>query len=90
MAEGALKNRITQWLKGHPDTWFIKVHGSAYGRAGCPDIIICHKGRFIGAELKAGRNKPTKLQIHEMEQIEQAGGLAGVVRSIDDLEELMQ
>jgi len=27
------------------------------GRAGIPDIIACHSGRFIGIECKAGRQQ---------------------------------
>ena len=44
------------------------------GRKGVPDIIACYKGKFFGIECKAGKNKPTKLQQHELDKIENAGG----------------
>ena len=50
---------------------------SAYGgRNGVPDIIGCYEGLFFGIECKAGKNKPTKLQLKELERIELAGGLS--------------
>ena len=49
---------------------------SAYGgRNGVPDIIGCYEGLFFGIECKAGKNKPTKLQLKELGKIELAGGL---------------
>ena len=50
-----------------------------YGRSGVPDIIACYKGKFIGIECKAGDNKPTLLQLRNIESIKRNGGLAIVV-----------
>jgi len=50
-----------------------------YGRSGVPDIIACYKGRFIGIECKAGDNKPTLLQLRNIEDIKRNQGLAIVV-----------
>jgi len=49
------------------------------GRAGIPDIVACHGGRFIGIECKAGDNKPTALQERELNRILEAGGEAFVI-----------
>ena len=59
------------------------------GRAGIPDIICCHNGRFIGIECKAGNNITTALQNRELAAIHAAGGFAFVARetNIDDLKE---
>ena len=61
------------------------------GRAGIPDIIACHRGRFIAIECKAGDNQPTALQSRELEAITNAGGLAFVVResNLDRLKDLV-
>ena len=50
-----------------------------YGRSGVPDIIACYKGRFLAIECKAGDNKPTLLQLRNIESIKHNGGLAIVV-----------
>jgi pantoate kinase len=53
--------------------------GSGYGNAGVPDFLVCHKGRFIGIEAKAGSNKPTALQESHLENIRSNGGIALVI-----------
>ena len=50
-----------------------------YGRSGVPDIIACYKGKFIGIECKAGDNKPTLLQLRNIEDIKRNKGLAIVI-----------
>jgi len=88
--EAAITRAMIQFLKGNPQTWYMKTHGSEFGRAGVPDLIICHRGDFVAAEIKTTSNKPTALQEHEMDLINDAGGAAGVVRNIHQLQELMQ
>lgn len=57
------------------------------GRAGVPDIIACHEGRFLGIECKAGKGKTTALQDRELNAIAAAGGYTFVARETN-LEEL--
>lgn len=61
-----------------------------YGTAGIPDIIICYKGKFVAMEAKVGKNKPTILQEKIMKEIKQAGGIAEIVRSVEDAKRVMQ
>lgn len=70
--------------------FFPATHG--FGRSGVPDIIACVAGKFLGIECKAGKNKPTALQIHEIEQIRRAGGVAVVVNDTnwDSVRELIR
>jgi Holliday junction resolvase len=58
-----------------------------YGRSGIPDIIACCKGRFVAVECKAGGNKPTALQLRELDRIKAAGGIALVLNE-DNMEVL--
>jgi hypothetical protein len=53
--------------------------GTGYGNSGVPDFLVCCNGRFIGIEAKAGTNKPTALQQHNIDRIFDAGGYALVV-----------
>ena len=50
-----------------------------YGNSGAPDMLVCYRGYFVGIECKAGKNKPTKLQLHNLEQIRKSGGIALVI-----------
>jgi len=59
------------------------------GRAGIPDIIACHGGKFIGIECKAGNNKPTALQERELNRILNAGGEAYVINE-ENIEQLRE
>lgn len=50
-----------------------------YGKSGVPDIVACINGTFIGIECKANGNKPTALQLKNLNAIVAAGGYAFVV-----------
>jgi Holliday junction resolvase len=76
--EKAVKDKVTAVLKSAGVYYFFPAtHG--YGRSGVPDIIACVNGRFLAIECKAGGNKPTALQIREIENIRACGGVAVVV-----------
>ncbi len=89
MNEATLIQRIRKYLATLPDCFFWKEHGGQYGTAGIPDIVVCHKGRFIALEAKVGKNKPTKLQAATIDKIRQAGGTAAVVYSIEDVKAVL-
>lgn len=52
---------------------------------GTPDLIICHAGRFLSIELKAGKGKQTDDQRAVEDAIALAGGGYAVCRSIADV-----
>ena len=89
MKESQLIQSIRKYLATLPECFFCKEHGGQYGTAGIPDIIVCYKGRFYGLEAKVGKNQPTRLQAATIEQIRHAGGVAAVVRSVDEVKEIM-
>jgi len=64
------------------------MHGNAYSGRGWPDIIGCYCGLFFGLEVKCEGSAVTPLQVERLNQIRDAGGVASIVRSIDDLIEL--
>ena len=76
--EAKVKKKVVAQLKQLRAYYFYPVTGG-YGGSGVPDIVVCHKGRFIGIECKAGSNKPTKLQALNLRQIADAGGIALVI-----------
>ena len=75
--EKRVKTQVEAVLKNEGAYYFFPAtHG--YGRSGVPDIIACVNGRFLAIECKAGGNKPTALQVREIENIRIAGGVAVV------------
>lgn len=76
--ESKVKVKIHALLKKH-GAYAVNYIGGMYANSGTPDILACHKGRFIGIEAKAGSNKPTALQVMALKRIDEAGGLALVI-----------
>ena len=76
--EGKVKAQVVKILKEFGVYYFFAA-ANGYGRSGIPDIICCHKGRFIGIECKAGKNKPTALQERELYLIHEAGGYSLII-----------
>lgn len=75
--EKKVKDKVVGILKAEGAYYFFPAtHG--YGRSGVPDIVACVNGRFLAIECKAGKNKPTALQVREIENIRLVGGVAVV------------
>lgn len=75
--EGKVKDKVTAILREEGAYYFFPAT-FGLGRSGIPDIIACIPpyGRFFAVECKAGRNKPTTLQVQEIEAIRVHGGAA--------------
>ena len=54
------------------------------GEAGRSDLHVCYRGRFIAMEVKTVTGKLTDKQARYLEQVQRAGGIAVVVRSVDE------
>lgn len=55
---------------------------------GCPDLLICYQGRFIGLEIKKPGcvKNTTELQRYNIDRIKKAGGFSAVLTCVQDLE----
>lgn len=89
--EGKVKNRVKDILKGLGAYQFSPQSG-VYGRSGVPDIVGCYKGRFFGIECKANGGKATALQLKELQNITDAGGIAMLVNedNVPEVSECLQ
>lgn len=76
--EKAVKAKVKAVLESEGVYYFMPP-ANGYGRAGIPDIVCCVNGHFLAIECKAGGNKPTALQIREIETIRRSNGVAVVV-----------
>jgi len=59
-----------------------------YALRGVPDIIVIHKGKFIGLEVKRPKGKQSDHQMEFMKRCILAGGDYFVVTSIDDVQKM--
>lgn len=76
--EGKVKEVVKKFLK-EKGIYYIMPATGGYGSSGAPDIVVCHKGKFYGLEVKSGANKPTALQMDNLDRIEKNGGYAFVI-----------
>lgn len=85
MRESVFQRQIIQYLRASGD-YVFKVVGSPMQQRGTPDLLVCHQGLFVAIECKIPGENPSKLQEVEIRKVRQAGGAAGVLTSMDDLQ----
>ena len=83
-AEALLTKSIRQLLNS-VGIFAWKEWGGPMSTPGVPDIIGCFKGRLIGIEIKSEKGVVSEYQKEFIENINRAGGLAFVARSVDDV-----
>ena len=77
-AEKQFENRIKAFLKNY-DAWFLKTWSNGIQREGVPDILACVNGYFIGIEVKAKTGHPSDLQLKNVRDIRESGGIAFIL-----------
>ncbi len=76
--EAKVKDKIKTLLKAN-NIYYAMPIGSGYGNSGVPDFLCCIGGRFVGIEAKANGGKPTALQLKNLKQINDGGGIGVVI-----------
>lgn len=97
--ESQIQKAILDYLSYLPNIYFfrsgsgaIKTEKGKYfktGKKGCPDIIVCKNGKFIGIEVKTEKGKLSPAQIKAREEIIKAGGIYLIAKSIDDVRKII-
>lgn len=90
MKEKTITNQILQYLKSKPECFAFKEHGGIYGVSGLPDIICCYKGKFMAFEVKTQQGKLSKLQEITIKRINEAGGMAFKVTSLQEVKNILK
>ena len=85
MREADIVRAILTHLRSLDGCFCWKEHGGPYGTNGVPDIICCYHGRFVAFEVKTDTGRPTRLQEAVIRKINRAGGVALIVRSVEDV-----
>ena len=86
MRESVIQKGIIDYL----NTLSFNFKTIKCNKNGIPDIIICHKGRFIALEVKNATGKASKLQQVRLEAIRDNGGIGEIVRSVDDVKKILE
>lgn len=90
MKEKTITNQILKYLKARPCCFVFKEHGGIYGTAGIPDIICCYRGKFVAIEVKTLTGKLSKLQEITIKRINEAGGMAIKVTSLQEVKNVLE
>lgn len=104
MLEKDLQKSIIEYLSYRKDVYFVRNNSFAgnflrkdgskgyikNNKAGSPDILICYRGEFIGCEIKNEKGKMSELQEEAKKSLEEAGGRYIIVRSINDVIDLLK
>ena len=88
MTETQLTRNIVKALQqcraeGLPIWWF-KVHGGPMQLPGVPDLCCVVNGRAVFLEVKTEKGIVSPRQSYEMKKIRDAGGVAVIVRSVEE------
>ena len=76
--EKKVKQQVKKATEEAGGYMFYPVMGGM-GTNGISDIVACMNGYFAGIETKAGKGKPTKLQLRQLRLIYESGGTALVI-----------
>lgn len=68
------------WVRHHSDRWL----------SGVPDLYILYKGVFAAIELKIKKNKPSKIQLVELQRIRDAGGTIAVCWTLGEVRAVVE
>jgi len=87
--EKNIQRRILNWLKTVPGGREMNLHTSRFGMRGTPDILFVLFGQAFFFEVKRRGEKARPNQLAEIEKWRAAGAIAAVVRSVDDVRQIV-
>ena len=67
----------------------VKIWQGLMSEKGISDIIGCYKGKFFCCEIKTATGKVSEHQKRFLERVREAGGIAIVARSCEDVVEAL-
>ena len=95
MSESEITKSIINWLNTLPQVWWMKIYGQGFSRGGkqktgVPDLLIesSRHGR-IWVEVKTPNGKLEPTQEKQFPKMEAAGAKIYIVRSLEELQIIM-
>lgn len=84
--EQQIQSQIIKYLESI-DCYVVKVISA--NKSGVPDINACLNGRWLSIEVKRPGFSPEPIQLHHLQQIQKAGGLATWASSLDQVKDFL-
>ena len=102
--ESSILQACLVYLSYKPEVYWIRNNSGAaqtirhgrpggyiqFGKKGSPDIVICHNGQYIGLEVKSPTGHQSGDQKQAEADIRKAGGLYYIIRSVDELQRIIE
>ena len=70
--------------------WQLARYQAQSNQNGLPDRLYLYKGYLLGLELKTDEGKPSNLQIRKIKEINNNGGIALIIRNVEEVENLIK
>ena len=86
-------HRVFHWRNNVGGVKWVRESKSRFvrfGTPGAPDIFVVYRSRIIGIEVKAVKGHPSDVQIKFGSDLESAGGLYMVARSIQEVDAMLR
>ena len=84
--EQQIQSQVIKYLESI-GCYVVKVITSNH--SGTPDICACLNGRWISIEMKKPGAKPDPLQLHHLQMVQKAGGLATWASSLNQVQDFL-
>lgn len=88
--ESHFQSQVIKYLKTLPKTWYVKIWGGGFMKAGIPDILCCINGKFVALELKRENGVASELQKRNIRLINDSNGIGIILypKDFDSFKEL--
>lgn len=87
--ESTIQRNIIQFLQKQGAAVF-NVAGGPMQKKGTPDLLVCYKGHFLALEVKQPGQVCSKLQVRELDRVDNAQGVAAAVSSKEEVAHLIK
>ena len=89
--EAIIQYKIMSYLrKDFKEGLWFKIPQGAYSMIGISDILGCFYGHFVALEVKRSGKKLTKLQGWFQKSVQENGGTAETVCSVEETKEVLK
>ena len=85
-SEQQIQSQVIKYLESI-GCYVIKVISA--NKSGVPDLHACLNGKWISIEMKKPGEKPDPLQLHHLQMIQKAGGLATWATSVTQVQDFL-
>ena len=89
-SESEMLAKTTEWLKSKRRHGVMVMRINDRVAKGYSDLLVCVRGVFVALELKDDTGKPSVHQLEFIEEVQKAGGVAGVCDTVGQVRDLIK